>query len=53
MKSSYDKNFGHYRRRSTWNDAYKAAKKMPEEISKVIVLDPNENCSASLVGLNK
>lgn len=27
-----------------------AAKKMPEEISKVIVLDPNENCSASLVG---
>ena len=27
-----------------------AAKKMPEHISKVIVLDPNENCSASLVG---
>ena len=27
-----------------------AAKKMPEYISKVIVLDPNENCSASLVG---
>ena len=27
-----------------------AAKKMPENISKVIVLDPNENCSASLVG---
>ena len=27
-----------------------AAKKMPEEISKIIVLDPNENCSASLVG---
>ena len=27
-----------------------AAKKMPEHISKVIVLDPNQNCSASLVG---
>lgn len=27
-----------------------AAKNMPEHISKVIVLDPNENCSASLVG---
>ena len=27
-----------------------AAKKMPEHISKVIVLEPNENCSASLVG---
>ena len=27
-----------------------AAKKMPEYISKVIVLDPNQNCSASLVG---
>ena len=27
-----------------------AAKKMPEHVSKVIVLDPNENCSASLVG---
>ena len=27
-----------------------AANKMPEHISKVIVLDPNENCSASLVG---
>ena len=27
-----------------------AAKKMPEHISKVIVLDPNPNCSASLVG---
>ncbi|MDC0209481.1 5-(carboxyamino)imidazole ribonucleotide synthase [Nitrosopumilus sp.] len=27
-----------------------AAKKMPEHISKVIVLDPNEDCSASLVG---
>jgi len=27
-----------------------AAKKMPREISKVIVLDPNENCSASQVG---
>ena len=27
-----------------------AAKKMPEHISKIIVLDPNENCSASLVG---
>ena len=25
-------------------------KKMPEHISKVIVLDPNQNCSASLVG---
>jgi 5-(carboxyamino)imidazole ribonucleotide synthase len=23
---------------------------MPEHISKVIVLDPNQNCSASLVG---
>ena len=27
-----------------------AAKKMPEHISKVIVLDPNQNCSASVVG---
>ena len=27
-----------------------AAKKMPEHVSKVIVLDPNQNCSASLVG---
>ncbi len=27
-----------------------AAKKMPEHISKVIVLDPTENCSASQVG---
>ncbi len=27
-----------------------AANKMPEHISKVIVLDPNRNCSASLVG---
>ena len=27
-----------------------AAKTMPEYISKVIVLDPNQNCSASLVG---
>ena len=27
-----------------------AAKKMPEYISKIIVLDPNQNCSASLVG---
>ncbi len=27
-----------------------AGKKMPEHISKVIVLDPNENCSAALVG---
>ena len=27
-----------------------AAKKMPEHISKIIVLDPNQNCSASLVG---
>jgi 5-(carboxyamino)imidazole ribonucleotide synthase len=27
-----------------------AAKKMPEHISKVIVLDPNQDCSASLVG---
>ncbi len=27
-----------------------AANKMPEQISKVIVLDPNRNCSASLVG---
>ncbi|MFB1006283.1 MAG: 5-(carboxyamino)imidazole ribonucleotide synthase, partial [Nitrosopumilus sp.] len=27
-----------------------AAKTMPEHISKVIVLDPNQNCSASLVG---
>jgi 5-(carboxyamino)imidazole ribonucleotide synthase len=27
-----------------------AAKKMPEHISKVIVLDPNQNCSASSVG---
>jgi len=27
-----------------------AAKEMPEHISKVIVLDPNQNCSASLVG---
>ena len=27
-----------------------AAKKMPEHISKVIVLDPNESCSASIVG---
>jgi 5-(carboxyamino)imidazole ribonucleotide synthase len=27
-----------------------AAKKMPEQISKVIVLDPTENCSASQVG---
>ena len=27
-----------------------AAKKMPEQISKIIVLDPNQNCSASLVG---
>ena len=27
-----------------------AAKKMPEYVSKVIVLDPNQNCSASLVG---
>ena len=27
-----------------------SAKKMPEHISKVIVLDPNENCSASIVG---
>jgi len=30
-----------------------AAKKMPEHISKVIVLDPNENCSASLVGADQ
>ena len=27
-----------------------AAKKMPQHISKIIVLDPNQNCSASLVG---
>ena len=27
-----------------------AAKKMPEHVSKVIVLDPNQNCSAALVG---
>jgi 5-(carboxyamino)imidazole ribonucleotide synthase len=27
-----------------------AARKMPEHVSKVIVLDPNQNCSASLVG---
>ena len=27
-----------------------AAKTLPEHISKVIVLDPNQNCSASLVG---
>jgi len=27
-----------------------AAKKMPEHISKIIVLDPNENCSAAQVG---
>jgi len=27
-----------------------AAKKMPEHISKIIVLDPNENCSAEQVG---
>ena len=27
-----------------------AAKKMPEHISKIIVLDPNQNCSASVVG---
>ena len=27
-----------------------AAGKMSEHISKVIVLDPNQNCSASLVG---
>ncbi|MHA7647261.1 5-(carboxyamino)imidazole ribonucleotide synthase [Nitrosopumilus sp. S4] len=27
-----------------------AAKNMPEHISKIIVLDPNENCSASQVG---
>ena len=30
-----------------------AAKKMPEHISQVIVLDPNQNCSASLVGANQ
>ena len=27
-----------------------AAKKMPKEISKVIVLDPTENCPASQAG---
>ena len=27
-----------------------AAKKMPEYVSKIIVLDPNQNCSAALVG---
>jgi 5-(carboxyamino)imidazole ribonucleotide synthase len=27
-----------------------SAKKMPQHISKIIVLDPNQNCSASLVG---
>jgi 5-(carboxyamino)imidazole ribonucleotide synthase len=27
-----------------------AAKKMPEEISEIIVLDPTENCPAAQVG---
>ncbi len=30
-----------------------AAKKMPEEISKVIVLDPTENCPAAKVGAHQ
>ncbi len=30
-----------------------AAKEMPEHISKIIVLDPTENCSAEQVVLSK
>ena len=29
---------------------FEAAKKMPNEISEIIVLDPTENCPASQVG---
>jgi 5-(carboxyamino)imidazole ribonucleotide synthase len=30
-----------------------AAKKMPQHVSKIIVLDPNPGCSASLVAFRK
>jgi len=46
----YGQNFRHYWWGSTRNDDYRSCKKNAEHISKIIVIDPVENCPAAQVG---